>query len=73
MHRSDVVVVIGAGGIGQTIARRPGTGRAVLLADLNDKTLATAAETLEPACHVIETRRRAGTGLHRGHEAVRTA
>ena len=30
----DVVVVIGAGGIGQAIARRVGAGRHVVLADL---------------------------------------
>ena len=30
----DVVVVVGAGGIGQAIARRVGAGRHVVLADL---------------------------------------
>ena len=30
----DVVVVIGAGGIGQAIARRVGAGKHVVLADL---------------------------------------
>jgi len=56
MNERGVVVVIGAGGIGQAIARRQGTGRTVLLADRNDKTLATAAETLESAGHVVQTR-----------------
>jgi phosphoglycerate dehydrogenase-like enzyme len=31
----DVIVVIGAGGIGQAIARRQGFGKTVLLADWN--------------------------------------
>ena len=35
-----VVVVIGAGGIGQAIGRRQGAGRTVLLADRNESTLA---------------------------------
>ena len=35
----DVVVVIGAGGIGLAIARRQGAGRSVLLADFNEDTL----------------------------------
>src|SRR5215216_4186021 len=55
-NQQGVVVVIGAGGIGQAIARRQGTGRTVLLADRNDKTLATAAETLESAGHLVQTR-----------------
>ena len=35
----QVVVVIGAGGIGQAIARLQGSGKTVLLADLNQETL----------------------------------
>jgi saccharopine dehydrogenase-like NADP-dependent oxidoreductase len=31
----DVIVIIGAGGIGQAIARRQGYGKTVLLADNN--------------------------------------
>ncbi|HEX3427077.1 MAG TPA: SDR family oxidoreductase [Acidimicrobiales bacterium] len=52
----DVVVVIGAGGIGQAIARRQGTGRLVLLADYNDQTLKTAADSLEAGGHDVTTR-----------------
>ena len=48
-----VVVVIGAGGIGQAIGRRQGAGRTVLLADRNEKNLATAAEALEAAGHTV--------------------
>jgi NAD(P)-dependent dehydrogenase (short-subunit alcohol dehydrogenase family) len=54
---AQVVVVIGAGGIGQAIARRQGSGRTVLLADLNDNTLAAAAEALEAAGHAVRTHR----------------
>jgi len=46
MNQREVVVVIGAGGIGQAIGRRQGTGRTVLLADLNEQTLDNVAETL---------------------------
>ena len=42
----DVIVVIGAGGIGQAIARRQGFGKTILLADWNDDTLAKAAADL---------------------------
>jgi len=52
----EVVVVIGAGGIGQAIGRRQGTGRTVLLADRNEQTLAAAANALTSAGHVVETR-----------------
>jgi NAD(P)-dependent dehydrogenase (short-subunit alcohol dehydrogenase family) len=34
--QSEVIVIIGAGGIGQAIARRQGFGKAALLADNND-------------------------------------
>src|ERR1700679_1856759 len=44
---TDVVVVIGVGGIGQAIARRQGFGKAVLLADFNQRTLDAAAKGLE--------------------------
>ncbi len=55
MNRREVVVVTGAGGIGQAIARRQGTGRTILFADLNEQTLAAAATTLKSAGHVVET------------------
>ncbi len=51
----DVVVIIGAGGIGQAIARRQGIGRTLLLADFNPKTLETAAEGLRSAGYAAET------------------
>ena len=52
----DVIVVIGAGGIGLAIARRQGFGKTILLADWNAQTLATAAAELGAASHVVETR-----------------
>jgi len=51
----QVVVVIGAGAIGQAIARRQGSGRAVLLADLNPTTLDAAAAALEAVGHRVTT------------------
>jgi threonine dehydrogenase-like Zn-dependent dehydrogenase len=44
---ADVVVVIGAGGIGQAIARRQGFGRTLLVADFNPEILEVAANGLE--------------------------
>ena len=46
---SNTVVVIGAGGIGQAIARRVGAGRHVVLADLKIEAAQAAAKTLEDA------------------------
>jgi NAD(P)-dependent dehydrogenase (short-subunit alcohol dehydrogenase family) len=51
----QVVVVIGAGGIGTAIARRQGTGRTVLLADLNTELLTASADTLLDSGHAVET------------------
>lgn len=52
----DVVVIIGAGGIGAAIARRQGFGKTVLLADWNADVLANAAEALRDASYRVETR-----------------
>ncbi len=43
---SEVVVVIGAGSIGQAIARRVSAGKHVVLADLHDKNSDAAAEVM---------------------------
>jgi NAD(P)-dependent dehydrogenase (short-subunit alcohol dehydrogenase family) len=51
----DVVVVIGAGGIGLAIARRQGAGKAVLLADFNEATLQSAADELTGLGHRVTT------------------
>jgi NAD(P)-dependent dehydrogenase (short-subunit alcohol dehydrogenase family) len=53
--RNDVIVVIGAGGIGMAIARRQGFGKTILLADFNEKVLAAAADELRTASYAVET------------------
>jgi NAD(P)-dependent dehydrogenase (short-subunit alcohol dehydrogenase family) len=45
----DVIVVIGAGQIGQAIARRVGVGKHVVLADLHEDNASNAAEVLANA------------------------
>jgi NAD(P)-dependent dehydrogenase (short-subunit alcohol dehydrogenase family) len=52
---NDVIVVIGAGGIGVAIARRQGLGKIVLLADFNDKVLSAAADEMRTASYNVET------------------
>lgn len=45
----ELVVVIGAGSMGQAIARRIGVGRMILLADLREDAAQAAAKTLQTA------------------------
>ncbi|MFI8302287.1 SDR family oxidoreductase [Streptomyces sp. NPDC085927] len=52
---TNVVVVIGVGGMGQAIARRQGTGNKVLLADFDEKTLDSVASLLRGQGHDIVT------------------
>lgn len=52
---SDVIVVIGAGGIGVAIARRQGFGKTILLADFNEQVLAAAADDLRNGSYAVET------------------
>ncbi len=52
---SDVVVVIGAGSIGQAIARRVSAGKQVLLADLRQDNADAAAEVLGDAGFEVHT------------------
>jgi NAD(P)-dependent dehydrogenase (short-subunit alcohol dehydrogenase family) len=52
---NEVIVIIGAGGIGVAIARRQGFGRTVLLADFNQTTLDTAAQSMRDAGYSVET------------------
>jgi NAD(P)-dependent dehydrogenase (short-subunit alcohol dehydrogenase family) len=52
---NDVIVIIGAGGIGIAIARRQGFGKTVLLADLHEKTLQDAANVMKAASYAVET------------------
>jgi len=52
---SDVIVVIGAGSIGQAIARRVSVGKRVLLADLRQENAAAAADVLSNAGFEVST------------------
>lgn len=42
----NTLVVVGVGGMGQSIARRQGAGKKVLLSDFDESILSTAAEAL---------------------------
>ena len=44
---TEVLVITGAGGIGQAVARRQGPGKHVVLADINEGALASTAAALE--------------------------
>jgi NAD(P)-dependent dehydrogenase (short-subunit alcohol dehydrogenase family) len=51
----QIIVVIGAGSIGQAIARRVGTGKHIILADLRDENAAAAAKVFEDAGFEVST------------------
>ncbi len=55
--RGDVVVVTGAGGMGEAVARRLGPGRTVLLGDADATALATVTDRLGAAGHDVHGRR----------------
>ena len=61
----DVVVVIGAGGIGQAIARRVGAGRHVVLADLRLDAAQAASKILGDAGLRQAQRRRTSQAANR--------
>jgi len=52
---SEVIVVIGAGSIGQAIARRVNAGKYVVLADLRDENADAAAEVMRDAGFDVST------------------
>jgi len=54
-NMTDVIVVIGAGSIGQAIARRVSAGKKVLLADLKADNSAAAAKVLSVAGFDVST------------------
>ncbi|MCX5399689.1 SDR family oxidoreductase [Streptomyces sp. NBC_00102] len=54
--QSNVVVVIGVGGMGQAIARRQGAGGTLLLADFDESVLDGVAEELRGHGHRVHTR-----------------
>lgn len=49
VNKSDVIVVIGAGSIGQAIVRRVGSGKHIVLADLRQENVDIAAKILHDA------------------------
>jgi NAD(P)-dependent dehydrogenase (short-subunit alcohol dehydrogenase family) len=51
----DVLVITGAGGIGQAIARRQGPGKHILFADISEDNQAAAAAALEDLGHRVST------------------
>jgi NAD(P)-dependent dehydrogenase (short-subunit alcohol dehydrogenase family) len=53
---NDVLVIIGVGGMGLSIARRIGAGRTIVLADVNAAALKTAADALGNDGHQVLTR-----------------
>jgi NAD(P)-dependent dehydrogenase (short-subunit alcohol dehydrogenase family) len=55
MKKKSVIVVIGAGSIGQAIARRVSAGKHVLLADLRQENADTAAKILQDAGFEVST------------------
>ena len=52
---NEVLVVIGAGGMGLSIARRVGAGRTIVLADISQSGLEAAAEALSADGHQVLT------------------
>ncbi|MEV0184621.1 SDR family oxidoreductase [Streptomyces sp. NPDC050625] len=52
--RRDVLVIIGAGGMGLACARRSGGGKTILLADFHPATLSAAADELRDSGHHVE-------------------
>ncbi|MDN5915852.1 MAG: SDR family oxidoreductase [Pseudonocardia sp.] len=53
---TDVLVVIGVGGMGEAIARRLGSGQRVLLADFNQETLHRVADSMRGDGYTVDTR-----------------
>jgi NAD(P)-dependent dehydrogenase (short-subunit alcohol dehydrogenase family) len=52
---NEVLVIIGGGGMGMSIARRMGAGRTIVLADISGAVLATAASALTDDGHCVLT------------------
>lgn len=55
MSADQIVVIIGAGGIGMAVARRQGFGKTLLLADCNESLLSAAVDDLRMASYSVET------------------
>ncbi|WP_327117637.1 SDR family oxidoreductase [Nocardia sp. NBC_01730] len=70
---SEVIVVIGAGQIGQAIARRASSGKHVLLADLHQRNADAAAEVLSNAGFQVSVATVDVSARELVHALVRTA
>jgi NAD(P)-dependent dehydrogenase (short-subunit alcohol dehydrogenase family) len=70
---SEVIVVIGAGSIGQAIARRVSAGKHVVLADLHRDNADAAAEVMRNAGFVVRTATVDVSSRVSVHELVETA
>jgi NAD(P)-dependent dehydrogenase (short-subunit alcohol dehydrogenase family) len=70
---SSVIVVVGAGQIGQAIARRVSAGKRVLLADLREENAAAAAEVLSNAGFEVSTATIDVSSRESVHKLVQTA
>ncbi|MDT5090514.1 MAG: hypothetical protein QOG47_3221 [Mycobacterium sp.] len=56
MTNSDVLVIVGVGGMGVAVARRSGAGRTIVLADIDSVALMAAADALIQDGHQVLTR-----------------
>ncbi len=56
MTNNEVLVIIGVGGMGVSVARRSGAGRTIVLADINAAGLESAAAALTEDGHHVVTR-----------------
>ena len=54
--RNNVIVIVGSGGIGATIARRLGSGRTIVLSDVNSHALEVTANALAANGHEVHAR-----------------
>ncbi len=70
---SEVIIVIGAGSIGQAIARRVSAGKHVVLADLQDENADAAAEVLRDAGFDVSTETVDVSSRESVHALVETA
>jgi NAD(P)-dependent dehydrogenase (short-subunit alcohol dehydrogenase family) len=54
--RNNVIVIVGSGGMGATIARRLGSGRTIVLSDVNSHALEVTANALAANGHEVHAR-----------------
>src|ERR1700730_11351119 len=73
MNMSNVIVVIGAGSIGQAVARRVSAGSHVLLADLRTENADAAAKVLKDAGYEVTVATVDASSRSSVHDLVREA